>query len=73
MFSSGPSKFDLWNRSVQSILPALLKINNPEVRNSLLKYIQTDPPDESDLRKNYLHRYYEDTLNKTKTIVQERK
>jgi hypothetical protein len=42
----------------------LFKINNPEIRNFLLKYTQTDPPDESTLRKNYLAKCYEETLNK---------
>jgi hypothetical protein len=53
--SSGPSKFatfakDLWKGFVSADI-TLFKINNPEVRNFLLKYTQTDPPDESTLRK----------------------
>jgi hypothetical protein len=53
--SSGPSKFatfakDLCKAFVSADIP-LFKINNPEVRNFLLKYTQTDPPDESTLRK----------------------
>jgi hypothetical protein len=49
--SSGPSKFatfatDLCKASVPTDIP-LFKINNPKVRNFLLKYTQTDPPDES--------------------------
>jgi hypothetical protein len=56
--SSGPSKFatfvpDLCKAVVLADI-TLFKINNPEVRNFLLKYTQTDPPDESTLRKNYL-------------------
>jgi hypothetical protein len=40
---------------------SLVKINNHEVRNFLLKYTQTDPPDESASRKSYLPKYYEET------------
>jgi hypothetical protein len=46
----------------------LFKINNPEVRNFLLKYSQTDPPDESTSRKNYLPKCYEETLNKIQVL-----
>jgi hypothetical protein len=65
---SGPSKFatfatDLCKASVSADIP-LSKINNPEVRNFLLKYTQTNPPDESVLRKNCLPKCYEETLNK---------
>jgi hypothetical protein len=70
--SSGPSKFatfatDLCKASVPADIP-LFKINNPEVRNFLLKYTQTDPPDESTLRKNYLPECYEETLNKIRVF-----
>jgi hypothetical protein len=48
--SSGPSKFatfatDLCKAFVSANITHF-KINNPEVRNFLLKYTQTDPPDE---------------------------
>jgi hypothetical protein len=46
----------------------LFKINNPEVRNFLLKYTQTDPPDKSTLRKNYLPKCYEKTLKKIRVL-----
>jgi hypothetical protein len=46
----------------------LFKINNPEVRNFLLKYTQTDPTDESTLRKKYLPKCYEETLNKIQVL-----
>jgi hypothetical protein len=46
----------------------LFKINNREVRNFLLKYTQTDPPDESSLRKHYLPECYEETLNKIRVL-----
>jgi hypothetical protein len=47
----------------------IFKINNPEVRNFLLKYTQTDPPDESTLRTNYLPtRCYEETLNTIRVL-----
>jgi hypothetical protein len=54
--SSEPSKFvtfatDLCEAFV-SAATRLFKINNPEVSNFLLKYTQTDPPDESTLWKN---------------------
>jgi hypothetical protein len=44
------------------------KINNPEVRNFLLKYTQTDPPNESTFRNNYLLRCYEETLNTIRVL-----
>jgi hypothetical protein len=49
--SSGPSKFvtfaiDLCKAFVSADIP-LFKINNPEVRNFLVKYTETDSPDES--------------------------
>jgi hypothetical protein len=46
----------------------LFKINNLEVRNFLLKYAQTDPPDESTCSKNYLPQCYEETLNKIRVL-----
>jgi hypothetical protein len=54
---SGPSEFatfvtDLCKAFVSAVIP-LFKINNPKFRNFLLKYTQTDPPDESTLRKSY--------------------
>jgi hypothetical protein len=58
---------------MQSILFAILKINSPEVRNFLIKYTQTDPLEESDLRKNYLYSCYEETQKRIKSTVQERK
>jgi hypothetical protein len=51
----------------------LLKINSSEVRNFLPKYTQTDPPDESTLRKNCLLKCYEETMQKIQRIVRERK
>jgi hypothetical protein len=53
--SSGPSKFaafstDLCKAFVSADIP-LFKINNPEVRNFLLKYTQTDPLDESTFKE----------------------
>jgi hypothetical protein len=70
--SSGPSKFatfatDLCKAFVSADLP-LFKVNNHEVRNFLLKYTQTDPPDESTLRKHYLPECYEETLNKIRVL-----
>jgi hypothetical protein len=47
---------------------SLFKINNPEVRNFLLKYTQTDPPDESTLRKNHLPKCYKETMNKIRVL-----
>jgi hypothetical protein len=44
------------------------KINNPTVRNFLLNYTQTDPPDESTLRKTYLPTCYKETLNKIRVL-----
>jgi hypothetical protein len=46
----------------------LFKINNPEDRNFLLKYTQTDPQEESTLRKNYLPKCYKETLNKIRVL-----
>jgi hypothetical protein len=65
--SSGPSKFATFVTSVQSICACrhtTFKINNSEVRNFFLKYNQTDPPDKSTLRKNYLPKCYEETSSK---------
>jgi hypothetical protein len=54
-FSSEPSKFatfttDMCKALVSADIP-LFKMNNLEVRIFLLQYTQTDPPDESTLRK----------------------
>jgi hypothetical protein len=49
----------------------LFKINNPEVRNYLLKYNETSYPDESALRKNCLLECYEETLNKSVVLCGE--
>jgi hypothetical protein len=70
--SSGPSKFstfatDLCKAFVSPDMP-LFKINNPEVRNFLLKYTQTDSQDKSSLRKNYLPKCYEETLIKIRVL-----
>jgi hypothetical protein len=70
--SSEPSKFstsatDLLKAFVSADMP-LFKINNPAVRNFLLKYTQRDPPDESTLRKNYLPKCYIETLNKIQVL-----
>jgi hypothetical protein len=70
--SSGPSKFatfatDLCKAFVSADIP-LFKINNPEVRNFLLKYTKTDPQNDSTLRKNYLPKCYEETLNKIQVL-----
>jgi hypothetical protein len=46
----------------------LFIINTPEVRNFLLKYTQTDPPDKSTVRKNYVPKYYEETFNKLRVL-----
>jgi hypothetical protein len=46
----------------------LFKINNSKVRNFLPKYTQTDPPDESTLRKNYMPKCHEETLNKIRVL-----
>jgi hypothetical protein len=43
----------------------LFKINNPEVRNF---YTQTDPPDVSTLRENYLPSCYEEKLSKIRVF-----
>jgi hypothetical protein len=51
-------------------LSTLFKINNPEVWSFLLKYTQTDPPDESGLRKNYIHTHYKEILNKIQVLCQ---
>jgi hypothetical protein len=70
--SSGPSKFstfaaDLCKAFVSADIP-LFKINNPNVRNFLLKYTQTDPTEESILRKNYVPKCYEETWNKVRVL-----
>jgi hypothetical protein len=70
--SSAPLKFatfatDLCKAFVSADI-TLFKINNLEVRNFLLKYTQTDPPDESTLRKNYLPKCYEETLKKIRVL-----
>jgi hypothetical protein len=46
----------------------LFKINNPEVRNFLLKYTQADPPDKSALRKSHLPKCYEETSNTIRVL-----
>jgi hypothetical protein len=70
--SSGPSKFatfvtDLCKVFVSTDIP-LFKKNSPEVRNFLLKYTQTDPPDETTFRKHYLPKCYKETLNKIRVL-----
>lgn len=65
--SSGePSKLsafsmDLCRAFVSADIP-LFKLKNPELRKFLVKYTNFEPPDESTLRKTYLHRCYEQTL-----------
>jgi hypothetical protein len=68
--SSGPSKFVTFVTSVQTFASdiPLFKKNNAQVKNFLLKYTQTDPPDESTLKKNYLPKCYEETLNKIRVL-----
>jgi hypothetical protein len=46
----------------------LFKINNPEVKNFLLKYTHLYPPHKSALRKTYLAKCYEETLNKIRVM-----
>jgi hypothetical protein len=46
----------------------VFSINNPEVRNFLLKYTQTEPLNESTLRINYQPECYEETLNNIRVL-----
>jgi hypothetical protein len=46
----------------------LFKINNPEVRNFLLKYIQRNSADQLTSRTNYLPKRYEEALNKIRIL-----
>jgi hypothetical protein len=75
--SSGPSKFVTFatNMCIAFVSAdiTLFKINNPEVRNFLLKYTQTNPPDDLTLRKNYLPKCYKETFEENSSIVRERK
>jgi hypothetical protein len=69
---SGPSRSvtfatDLCKAYVSADIP-LFKINNPKHRNFLPKYTQRDLPDESTFRKDYLHKCYEETLNKIRVL-----
>jgi hypothetical protein len=62
--SSGPYKFAT---SVQSICVhkhTTFQNNNPVISNFLLKYTQTDPPNESTLRNNFLPKCYKEALNR---------
>jgi hypothetical protein len=55
---------DLCKAFVSTDIP-LFKINNPEVRNYLMKYTETDPRNESTLKRKYLPKCYEETLDKS--------
>jgi hypothetical protein len=67
-YSSVPFRFtvfatDLYKALVSGHMP-LFEMNNAAVRNSRLKYNQTDPPNESILKKNYLRNMKKKTLNR---------
>lgn len=71
-FSSEPSEFstyakDVCKAFVFSDIP-LFEINNFEVRNLLLKYTQTDSPEESSLRKISVPECYKETSIKIRVL-----
>ena len=72
--SSEPSQFvkystDMCNAFISADIP-LSKISNPIFRGFLQKYTHMDPPDESTLRKYYLPKCYEETINKIRKLCE---
>jgi hypothetical protein len=61
---------DLSRAFIKADLP-FYKINNPAIIEFLEKYTKEIIPDESTLRKNYLKKNYEETLNKIRAEIQE--
>lgn len=55
------------------LLIPLFKINDLLLKDILVKYTNIDPPDESTLRKNYLPKCYEDTVQYIRTVCQDEK
>ena len=70
---SGPTKcreiyYDLYRAFISADIP-LHKVNSPELRNFLVKYMNLDPPDESTFRKHYLPNSCEETLKISELCV----
>lgn len=59
---------DLCRAFVQADIP-LSKVNNPSLKCFLEKYIEKKIPDESTLRKNYLHDIYQETITKIRENI----
>lgn len=63
---------ELCEMMVSANIP-LNKVDNPHFKNFLEKYTKKSVPTESTLRKNYLSRCYEDTLNRIRHSVADNK
>ncbi|PSN35047.1 hypothetical protein C0J52_15400 [Blattella germanica] len=63
---------DLCRAFVAADIP-LKKVNNIQLRNFLTKYIDIAPPEESTLRKNYLPKCYDETVQKIRAVCENEK
>ena len=75
--SATPSKKSPFNKELCDVLVSanipFEKLNNTKFRHFLEKYTGHVIPDESTLRKNYLQECYDETMNKIRNHVKEKK
>jgi len=64
--------FDLCNAFVSAGIP-LWKLQNPSLRSFFEKHVKQNLPDESTLRKNYLDRAYQSTMDKIQINMKDKK